>query len=147
MLVMQSTHAFSELPSIRFNDFAKVEGLTPAIAWRAANNRNDTPGREIYSRRAKILIRIGDEIGNDAFVSRPVGLLLEIVPLHDPYTLAPGEALPVQVLYSGKSLAGALVQLTNLDFDARSVAANLTNASSKTIFIVPRVGKWLVNTI
>jgi hypothetical protein len=37
--------------------------------------------------------------------------------------------------------------LTNLDFDARPVAANLTNASGKTSFNVPRVGKWLVNTI
>lgn len=147
MLVMESTHAFSDLPSIRYNDFIKVEGLTAAIAWRASHNLDDSPGREMYSRRAKALLQIGTGVDADAFMTRPVGLTLEIVPLHNPYTLAPGEALPVQVLYNGKPLAGALVKLTNLDFDAHPIAAKRSDADGKVSFSVPRQGKWLVNTI
>lgn len=147
MLVMESTHAFSELPSIRYNDFAKVEGLTPAIAYRTANGLNDMPGREMYSRRAKALVQIGSGSSDDAFVTRPVGMTLEIVPLHNPLTLAAGEALPVQIYYNGKPLAGALVKLTNLDFDARPIAQKLSDANGKASFVVPRPGKWLINTI
>jgi nickel transport protein len=44
-------------------------------------------------------------------VTKPVGLALEIVPLQDPLTLAPGQALPVQVLFSGQPLANTRVRV------------------------------------
>ena len=147
LVVMASDNAFSELPAIRYNDFIKVEGLSAAINWRAARSLTDTPGREIYSRRAKALVVVGGNAGSDAAVTRPAGLTLEIVPLHSPYTLATGKDLPVQVLFRGKPLAGALVKLTNLDFDAHPVAMKRTDRAGRTAFSVARRGKWLINTI
>jgi len=44
-------------------------------------------------------------------VTKPVGLALEIVPLQDPLTLAPGQALPVRVLFSGQPLANTRVKV------------------------------------
>ncbi len=41
--------------------------------------------------------------------ARPQGLEFEIVPLANPFALKDGEPFPVQVLYQGKPLAGALV--------------------------------------
>ena len=147
MLVLESSHATSVLPSIRFNDYLKVEGLTPAIAARTRLGMNDKDGRETYSRRAKALVQVGTVGGDQAFVTRPVGLSLEIVPQKSPYALAPGEALPVQILYEGKPLPGATVKLNNLDFDTRPLAVKLSDAAGRTAFDVPRRGKWQLNVI
>ncbi|MDP9086698.1 MAG: DUF4198 domain-containing protein, partial [Pseudomonadota bacterium] len=46
-----STNAASDLPSIRFNDYIKVEGLTPAIDARTRAGSMNANGRELYSRR------------------------------------------------------------------------------------------------
>ena len=147
VLAFESTHAVSNLPSIRYNDYIKIEGLTPAIAYRARTHTADTPGREIYSRRCKALIQVGAPGGAQPQLMRPLGLTLEIVPDRNPYTLAPGQVLPVHVLYRGHPLAGALVKLTNLEFDVRPVAMHLTDAAGRTAFDVPRTGDWLINVI
>lgn len=148
MLVMASTAALSELPSIRYNDFVQVEGLTAVADYRAAKGLTATPGREAYSRSAKTLIQIGSPTkGDDATVTRPAGLKLEIVPLHNPYILTTAGDLPVQLLYRGKPLAGALVKLTNLDFDAHPVAMKRTDTNGRTNFMVTRRGKWQVNAV
>ena len=149
VLAFQSTYAESNLPFIRYNDYIKVEGLTPAIAYRERTKTTETPGREIYSRRAKSLIQVGSPQGQGAqpWVTKPVGLSLEIVPDKNPYTLPPNEELPVHVLYDGKPLAGALVKLTNLEFDVRPVAMHLSDAQGRASFMFPRTGTWLINVI
>lgn len=148
ILVLESTHAISELPSLRFNNYLAEEGLTPALALRARAGSTDTGGREIYSRRAKALVQVGPAGSTpQPQVTRPLGLTLEIVPQKNPYMLAPAEALPVQVLYEGKPLAGALVKLINLDFDARPLEMRRTDAAGLAAFKVPRQGKWLLNVV
>jgi uncharacterized GH25 family protein len=147
VLAFQSSYAESNLPFIRYNDYIKVEGLTPAIAFRERTKTTETPGREIYSRRAKALIQVGKPTGPQPWVTRPVGLSLEIVPDKNPYTLAPNEELPVHVLYEGRPLAGALVKLTNLEFDERPVAMHLSDAQGRASFSFPRTGTWLINVI
>ena len=124
MLLFESTDALSNLPSIRYNDYAKVEGLTPALEYRARTGQTEANGRESYSRRCKALIDVGGGAGGkpNPAITRPVGFTLEIVPAISPYALKPGQLLPVQVLYQGRPLAGALVKLTNLEFDVRPVS-------------------------
>ncbi len=147
LIVLETNLAASELPSIRFNDYAKVEGLTPALARREQLKLTDSPGRELYSRRAKALVQVGPVDAAQPQVTRPAGLTLEIVPQRNPYALAPGELLPVTILYQGKPLPGALVKLNNLDFDARPIETHLTDASGRTAFNPPRRGKWQLNVI
>ena len=148
VLALESTHAESDLPAIRFNDYAKVEGLAPAIAYRERTRSADTNGRETYSRRGKALVQVGPaSAADDPRVTTPLGLTLEVVPERNPYTLREGEPLPVRVLYEGRPLAGALVKLTNLAFDARPLETRLTDAAGRASFEVPRTGAWLVNVI
>ncbi len=148
VLVLETNHAESELPSIRFNDYIKVEGMTPAIAWRDRLKLADTPGREIYSRRAKALVQVGPlDPALASQATRPVGLTLEIVPQRNPYALTASELLPVQIIYEGKPLAGALVKLNNLDFDARPIESHLTDLAGRATFNPPRRGKWQLNVI
>ena len=72
---------------------------------------------------------------------------MEIVPEKNPYTLASNQELPVRIFYDGKPLAGALVKLTNLEFDIRPVAIHRSDKDGRASFQVPRTGTWLVNVI
>lgn len=147
LVVLTTNHASSNLPAIRFNDYAKTEGLVPALAVRAKAGTADTPGREIYSRRAKALVEIGTTTAPQPWVTKPLGLTLEIVPERNPYALKPDEALPVRVYYDGRPLAGALVKLTNLDFDAKPVRAATTDTGGRAVFGIPFRGLWQMNVI
>lgn len=145
---LATTNAVSVLPSIRFNDYLKVEGLTPALDERARTGTSDRPGRETYSRRAKAYVQVGSaQPGDAALATQPIGLGLEIVPEISPYALGRDRALPVRVLYQGKPLSGALVKLTSLEFDAKPLETSRTDASGRAVFRVPPVGSWLVNVI
>lgn len=148
VLVLNSTDAFSDLPSIRFNDYLVAEGLTPAIDARARARTTGENGRELYRRRCKALIQVGSSNAADArLATRPLGLSLEIVPLTNPYALGPDRQLPVQILYEGKPLPGALVMLTSLEFDTKPIATARTDTRGQTSFRVPPVGSWLVNVL
>jgi uncharacterized GH25 family protein len=148
ILSLVTSTASSELPAIRFNDYLKVEGLTPAIVARAQTGKTDEPGRERYSRRAKTLIQVGTPSARSSqLATRAIGLSLEIVPERDPYALSSDRRLPVRILSDGKPLAGAYVKLTNLEFDARPLEAARSDRNGRVTFQIPRVGSWLVNVI
>lgn len=144
---MQTTPASSDLPALRYNSYAAEEGLTPALDLRARNRQTKANGRETYSRRLKALVQVGDTNAAQPQVTQPVGLSLEIVPERDPYRLRTDGLLPVRILFEGRPLAGALVKLTNLDFDTRPVEMHRTDPAGRTRFTVPNRGAWLVNVI
>ncbi|MCW6536681.1 DUF4198 domain-containing protein [Sphingomonas lycopersici] len=140
--------AESHLPAIRFNDYLKVEGLTPAIALRTSAGRMDADGAENYSRHAKAIVRVGPVGAKPASrVTKPAGLALEIVPEADPLTIGRGGALPVRIYYRGTPLAGALVKLNDLDHDAEPVAMRRSDAQGRAVFRLPGKGNWQLNVI
>lgn len=139
---------YSELPDIRFNDYARAEGLTPVLAYRDKMKTTDQPGRETYSRRAKSLIQIGPYApSDDAIAKKALGLTLEIVPDANPYAPDFKGTLPVHILFHGKPLAGATVMLNNLDFDSRPVRTIVTDEMGRASFTVPHTGMWQLNVI
>ncbi len=147
-IVLQTTYAQSELPAVRFNDYAKDAGLTPILAARARSGMSGKAGRERYSRRAKALVQVGTPTpATSQLATRAVGMKLEIVTDRNPYSSLPGRRLPLHVLYKGQRLQGAMVMLTNLDFDAKPLATAVTNANGQVTFSVPPVGEWLINVI
>jgi uncharacterized GH25 family protein len=148
LVELETNHTESNLPSIRFNDYVKVEGIQPIIQYRLLNKKTDAPGREIYSRRAKALFQVGPvDPRSAALATQPLGMTLEIVPDKNPYLLGPSESLPVHVIYEGHPLQGALVKLTNLEFDMRPVEMHATDPAGRASFHVPRNGSWLLNVI
>ncbi len=44
-------------------------------------------------------------------VMNPTGMLFEIIPLKNPYSLKVGDTLPIKVLYQGKPISGAKIQV------------------------------------
>jgi len=149
VLVLETdNNAQSHLPSIRFNDYLRAEGLTPALEQRARAYRTDADGSESYSRRAKSLVQVGSPgPGTPSQVTEPLGLTLEIVPEKSPYALPRPETLPVRVFYEAQPLAGALVKLTNLEHDAAPFETQLTDREGRASFIMPKDGTWLLNVI
>ncbi len=145
ILVFESTDSFSELPAEKFNDYAKEAGLTAILDWRARNGRDNEPGREFYSRRAKTIVQVGNTPTDN--VSVPVGHMLEIVPEHHPLLLAQGASLPVRVHYRGAPLAGALVEFSALAPEAEMLTANRTSADGRARFEIPRPGDYRLSVI
>lgn len=147
IVALQSTASISDLPAVRFNDYLKQEGLTPALALRVRTRTTAAAGRELYSRRAKALVQVGPAGAPQPHVTRPLGITLEIVPERDPYAPSRSNALPVRVIFEGRPLPGALVKLTNLDNDVKPVATALTDRAGRAVFMTPRAGQWLLNVI
>ena len=148
IIAMQSSYALSDLPSLRFNDYARAEGLALTIASRNRSGTTNGNGRERYSRRAKALIQVGVQTpANQQLATRAIGLKLEIVPERNPYALDASRMLPVRVMYQGRRLPGATVKLTSLEFDAKPIAVAITDRNGRASFRVPSVGDWLVNVI
>jgi uncharacterized GH25 family protein len=149
VLVLQTDNgAQTHLPSIRFNDYLKVEGLTPALEQRARLNQMDRDGSERYSRCAKSIVQVGPAgAGPQDQVSKPVGLPLEIVPEANPSGVPRSASLPVRVIYAGHPLSGALVKLTDLNNDASPFEMHVTDHEGRATFTMPKAGSWLLNVI
>lgn len=92
-------------------------------------------------------MQVGSAPTLESGVSKPVGLPLEIVPEANPYALPRKSTLPVQVLYEGHPLPGALVKLTDLSQDASPFEMHLTDHGGRASFTLPSSGKWLLNVI
>ena len=143
-----TSNVVSDLPALRFNDYATAEGLTLVLQQRAASKTSNNSGRELYSRRGKALIQVGPiRRLPQPYVTAPIGLGLEIVPLINPYALGNSRTLPVRVLYKGRPLAGALVKLTNLAADAEPVEKHLTDSNGLATFAAQRSGDWQLNVV
>jgi uncharacterized GH25 family protein len=147
IIAMVSNLARSDLPAVRFNDYARAEGLTPIIALRQKQGTTASNGRELYSRRTKMFIRVGNSSAPQPHITVPIGMTLELVPGRDPFALRTGQALPVRVFYHGRPLTGATVKLTNLDADATPVATIVTDPAGNAVFRHPGSGRWQLNTI
>ena len=148
MVFFSTSNIPSELPAIRFNDYATAEGLSQVLAQRASNGSMSRPGRELYSRRGKAIVQVGP-IGKtpQPQITKPVGLGLEIVPLSNPYAPGNTSQITVQVLYRGQPLAGALVKLNNLDADAQPVEVHRSDASGRATFQARHAGQWQFNVV
>lgn len=148
VLVLETDAAAqSHLPASRFNDYVKAEGLTPAIALRDRTHQTGADGSENYSRCAKSIIQVGPPGGSQTFVSRPIGLPLEIVPEQSPYASPQPTSLPVRIYYEGRLLPGALVKLTDLEHDEAPFETHETDAAGRAVFMMPKAGSWLLNVV
>ncbi len=162
LLAFESHHSFSELPAEKFNAYLELEGLTPAQQARKRDGTSDQPGREIYSRRAKTLIQVGSKRTAEAL--QPIGQTLEIVPEAHPDGVHGKDAtLAFRILFQGRPLPGALVDITFLERVDRETITKVesdkhdtlseerqgqrSDAQGRVVFDLPHQGRWRVNAI
>ena len=145
VIAFDSYHSFSDLEAEKFNGYTELEGLSQIISYRNDTDTADSNGTELYSRRAKTIVQVGDELTDQPL--QPLGQTLEIVPLAHPYGLDDDRRLPVQVLFRGKPLEGALIDLTDLLSGKEPMQSERTDAEGKAVFTVPAEGSWKLNVI
>ena len=145
ILGFESYHSFSSLAADKFNDYAKKEGLALVLEQRNRLKQNQDDGREIYSRKAKSLLQVGDTYTDN--ITKPIGHMLEIVPMQNPYTLKGEATLPIKVLFRGKPLENALVDIARLSVASPEKQEMRTNAKGEATFTIDTQGSWIVNVI
>ena len=107
ILTASTIPSFIELEAAKFRSYLEHENLTETIKWREAYGEASKPGRERYSKYVKSIILAGK---GDEYYREKTGLVIEIVPEVDPYSVRAGESLPVQVLYKGKPAVDVAVE-------------------------------------
>jgi uncharacterized GH25 family protein len=129
-----------------FENYLDKEGLERVRALpEYARLSGKTPIREDYSRCAKSLVAVGP-IDPKSPADRALGLALELVAERNPYTLARGDALPVQLLYMGKPLPEALVIAFNKAEPAKKIKVRTDRDGRATLKLDSR-GIWLVTSV
>lgn len=144
---IETTSSFSELPSDKFRDYIKEEGLTPIILHRADVQKNKA-GREIYSRRGKAIINAGDvENVSPDYLFRPIGHTLEFVPLSNYSFNSKDEPITADVYYRGVKTEGITVRLISLSEGADVEETVISNSQGRVSFPRPDNGKWKLHAV
>jgi uncharacterized GH25 family protein len=87
-----------------FNEYLEHDGISNILELRKKEGIMDKDAVEFYSKYPKVIIQAGDTTDNTP--TKPVGLIVEIVPKVNPYTLKKGDDLKVTVLFRDKPLPG-----------------------------------------
>ena len=130
-----------ELPAAKFEEYLREEGLEHVAKLREERKETDKPGREVYSRCAKALLRAGDT-ASEGF-DRVAKLRCEIVPETNPFAAAPGEALTFRVLFDDKPLERGLV-VARSKAEPEHTVTGRTDAAGRVKLTLDRAGVWMV---
>jgi uncharacterized GH25 family protein len=75
-----------------------------------------------------------------------LGFTLELVPEKNPYSLRPGDTLPVRLLFRGQPLAGALVHAA-LHGQPDAGASARTGPDGRAKLKLSRDGFWMIKAV
>ena len=143
-IAYQSNDDFVELPPDKFADYLRMEGMEYILRLRERRGLAARPAREYYVRCVKGLLWLPGAGG--VAVDVPLGLVLEIVPRRNPYTLVPGEKLEVQLLHDGKPAPGLLVKAFTRD-DPGNEQTQRTDGTGLASIELDRSGDWVVKAV
>lgn len=139
-----STRSFVQSGPARFAEFLRAEGLEHVLALREARGASGLDATELFSRCAKALVRVGPADGEG--FDRRLGYPLELVPRRDPTALAPGQALPLELLLHDAPIAGVLVVAFPQDEPGARVSAR-TDDRGRVSLPLDRPARWLVKAV
>lgn len=127
-----------------FAGYLAEENLQHIVEARAASGEADKPARERYTMYAKSILLAGMP---DESYKQPVGHTIEIVPERSPYSLKPGEPLPVRVLLRGKPVGSLEIMAASTgSFGSKSRSIGKTSADGR-ISVPVTTGAWRLHTI
>jgi uncharacterized GH25 family protein len=132
------------LTAEKFNQYLVEEGLDAVAAERARRHATAAPVREIFTRCAKSLLVSGPVTAGDR--DRALGFALELIADRNPYAGGGDGELPVQLLYRGQPLAGALVVAMNRANPSAKLSAR-TDATGHVRLRLSQPGMWLIKAV
>lgn len=145
LIVGYESHANTlTLEAQRFESYLLDEGLSHIVDARRERGESALQGREGFSRAAKSLVSVSG--GTAGGFDRRIGLVVEIVPLTDPFALNAGDALEVLVLRRGRPLADTQVRAflrgrPEATFDSRTDGAGMASLP------LAHHGTWLLSVV
>ena len=101
----------------------------------------------------KHVLNVGHGVTDNEVITRPVGQMLEIVPLKNPQDIQVGERFPIKILFKGEPVSGVNVVATFAGFTERpehdhshaleaQAFSHQTNAQGELDIIPLREGYW-----
>jgi hypothetical protein len=150
MLALTTTNVFAEMASDRFTAYLQEAGLDHALTLRRQRGETKNPGRELYRRCAKTLLLAGSASLHDSTFAQASGQALELIPEQNPYALKAGAALTVRVLYEGKPLPRALVQIWQRGAPNQTITRRTklyTNQNGRVLFHLSAPGSYMLSTV
>ncbi|NUP72154.1 MAG: DUF4198 domain-containing protein [Gemmatimonadaceae bacterium] len=142
------------LSGTEFNGYLLEEGLPQVHAARKAARQLGDSAHERYAKHVKALVRVQGEgrvttSPADTAYRLALGYAAELVPLDDPYRLAPGGSLRVRALVDGRPVANLVVQAGGRTPSGRRIAQReaRTDAAGIARFALGARGIWYVKFI
>ncbi|HMO38740.1 MAG TPA: DUF4198 domain-containing protein [Saprospiraceae bacterium] len=146
LLAMRSQNSFLELEGDKFNAYLEEDGIENILALREQRGELDKPAREFYQRCAKSLLQAGKK--TDETYNVITGMPLEIIPLQNPYTMKPGDVLPVQILFENKPLPNVVVRSWyKMDETKTRDERHRTNAEGIADIKLDARGYWMISLV
>lgn len=132
-----------------FTEYITEEGLEEIVTARAARGESEKPGRERYSKVAKLaLCAPGEGVSFGNSLDLPEIQPLEIVPEEDPCELRVGDTLHVQVLFQDEPLGNVRVGAGYAGVHGHHYPVWVTtDAEGRAAIPLDRSGAWFVRTL
>jgi len=144
VIAFDSAPSMSTLSADKFHAYLHEEGLDGVIRQRERDGTAATPGRERYRRNTKALVQVGRA---DAAYAKRTGQRLEILPLDDPFSAAPGDMLRFRLLFDDKPLPQALVKAWHRKDGQTVVIRTRSDADGSIRLNLPYAGAWMLSTV
>jgi|HigsolmetaAR202D_1030399.scaffolds.fasta_scaffold07657_2 Nickel uptake substrate-specific transmembrane region. len=145
VLTIRTKPQVLELEPKKFEQHLRDEGLDTLFSGPSQNGgaAKAAKMRRRHYAKAVLLAERPDET-----YKRRTGQILEFVPQRDPYSLKPGETLPVELLFRGKPEEGVRVERSRSTAEGTdSVVLGRTNAKGLVEVPIDRAGKWRLRAI
>ena len=125
-----------------FNEYLKHDGISNILELRKKEGILDKDAVEFYSKYPKAIIQVGDTL--DDTPTKPVGLIIEIVPKVNPYTLKIGDKLKVAVLFRGKPLPGIDLAWSHPDLEGKFAGWTKTDQNGDAVVPLVKRGPYMI---
>lgn len=137
-----------DLTAKEFNAYLAEEGLLTVLALRRRDGEFAKPSRERYAKHVKLIFQVGG--GRSQGWSTVLGYPVEIVPLRNPYQVAPGDTIRFRLLVNGAPSPAGLEVLAGgrtASGGRRTVRHLVTDAAGEVALSRVSPGTWYVKFI
>ncbi len=134
-----------KLTAEEFNEYLLHDGLPQIYELRKQEGILEQAAVEYYSKYPKSILQVGKQL--DETPLKPIGLVIEIVPLINPYALKRGENLPIKVLLRGEPLKNAEVAWGYPGLGEKLAGSVKTDSEGKAVVPLVKAGPYLIRTI
>ncbi len=145
LISFANTPKFLAMKPDSFLLYLEEDGLDNVIAARKEQGSTDKPSRELYQRCVKTLVQVGPK--TDGTFAKNTGMMLEIIPVKNPYNQHPGQTAEFRLLFGNKPLAGASVRYWNRDAANHVTEEKQRSDAQGTVRFTLRAGASMVSAV